>query len=53
MSAKVIPIRKRLPRGVAPERRPVNRHHPDCPYSHAALAEHCSVCQGIAKGDPS
>lgn len=51
MTAKVIPIRKHLPRGVAPDRRGINGHHPDCPYSHVAPPEHCSVCQGIRKGE--
>jgi hypothetical protein len=31
-------------------RRAVNGHHADCPMPHAALPEHCSVCQGIRKG---
>jgi hypothetical protein len=30
-------------------RRPVNGHHPDCPYPHTAPPEHCT--QGIRKGD--
>lgn len=25
-------------------------HHPDCPYSHVALPEQCSVRQGNRKG---
>lgn len=46
---EVIELRRHQHRST-PVRRSVNGHHPDCPYSHAALPEHCSVCQGIRKG---
>lgn len=49
-SAEVIDLWRHQPHRSRPPRRSVNGHHPDCPYSHAALAEHCSVCQGIRKG---
>lgn len=49
--AKVIPIWRHSRYPSRPARRPINGHHPDCPYQHA-VPEHCSVCASIRKGQP-
>jgi hypothetical protein len=49
-TAQVIELWRHQPYRSASGRRAVNGHHADCPMPHAALPEHCSVCQGIRKG---